>query len=72
MKRINISLSDKVKLQVDELVKQGQFSTFSEAVRVGLRLVLQNYQQMADLKQQSKNWRKHDRNQQVEEFFEKY
>jgi len=45
---INISLPSQLKLQADQAVKNGQYSSFSDLVRTGLRNLLNNtkYEQM--------------------------
>ncbi len=71
MKRINISLSEETKAKGDKLVKLGEFSTFSELVRVGLRTIFQNYEQREVLKKEARNWRRINQNIEIREFLEK-
>ncbi len=71
MKRINISLPDDIKAQGDKLVHLGEFSTFSELVRVGLRLIFENYEAIESLKGQVRHWKKINRTREVPEFSRK-
>jgi Arc/MetJ-type ribon-helix-helix transcriptional regulator len=71
MTRINITLSDEMRFKGSLLVSQGHFSTFSELVRVGLRLVYQNFDQVEDLKKQIKDWRRIARQQHFQDLYEK-
>jgi len=60
MKRINISLPDEFKLNADKLVMKGHFSSFSELVRVGIRVILNNQEQIDSLKKQAREWHRRD------------
>ena len=40
MATINISLPDKLKKQADKLIKDGEYSSFSDLVRTGLRKIV--------------------------------
>lgn len=71
MQRVNISLSDEMRFKGGLLVSQGHFSTFSELVRVGLRLVYQNFDQVEDLKKHIKDWRRSVHQQHFQDLYEK-
>ncbi len=60
MKRVNISLPDEFKLKADSLVIKGHFSSFSELVRVGIRVILNNQEQVDGLKKQAREWHRCD------------
>ena len=60
MKRIHISLPDKFKEDADKLVINGHFSSFSELVRVGIRVILNNHEQILELKKQAREWHRRD------------
>jgi|GEM_PF-2309804 len=62
MKRMNVSLPDMVKSRADNMIKEGNFSFFSETVGVGLRIVLGNYAHIAQLRRQSRSWKRIDTN----------
>lgn len=61
MQRINVSLPEAVKRRADKLVQQGHYSSFSELVRVGLRAILKNYEEIEKLKSDAKDWKRFDR-----------
>ncbi len=71
LKRINISLSDKVKQRADQLVAEGYYSSFSELVRVGLRVIIDNYDDLDKLKRQARVWKRFDRTEELNDFLEK-
>ncbi len=60
MQRVNITIPEKMKADADYLVKSGLYGTFSDMVRIGLRELLHNHENVETLKKQIADWQTAD------------